>query len=219
MNSHQMIFSPGGGGPQFILMSPYTPREKNVLRSWICAGSDGDNYGKLTVFKFPKGEEIKGPRMIESRIDQESDISQVLTLWDRKGSQVLRGNLMVVPLFFEDIAYLLYVEPVYLQAEGAKMPELKKIVLGDQENIVWGDSFLESLEDLIGSTPIFMGEAKAAIAEAIEGAEEGDIARILMPLKTTLDRYKTLQGQNRFSEAGAELEKIYSLVDGLTAGK
>ncbi len=103
---------PGEAGPQFILMSPYTPREKNVLRSWICAASDGESYGKLIVYKFPKGEEIKGPRMIESRIDQDSDISQVLTLWDQKGSQVLRGNLMVVPLFFEDKAYLLYVEPV-----------------------------------------------------------------------------------------------------------
>ena len=82
--------------PEFILMSPsYTPRGKNVLRSWICARSDGDNYGKLIVFRFPKGEKIMGPRMIESRIDQDSDICQVLTLWDHKGSQVIRGNLAV----------------------------------------------------------------------------------------------------------------------------
>ena len=202
---------PGEAGAQFILMSPYTPREKNVLRSWICAASDGENYGKLIVYKFPKGEEIKGPRMVESRIDQDSDISQVLTLWDQKGSQVLRGNLMVVPLFFDEKAYLLYVEPVYLQAEGAKMPELKKIVVADQERIVWGDTFQESMEALIETT---IGPAPG-YSTRTSAAPARDIAETLLRLQAALDRYKTLQGEGRFSEAGSELEKIYRMVESL----
>jgi len=157
--------------------------------------------------------------MIESRIDQDSDISQVLTLWDQKGSRVLRGNLIVVPLFFKDKAYLLYVEPVYLQAEGAKMPELKKIVVADQEHVLWGDTFQESIETLIGMSP---GEAVAketGPALVIESKDKVDLARILRPLKAALDRYKNLQGQGRFSEAGSELEKIYSLIDSVISGE
>ena len=209
---------PGEANAQFLLMSPFTPREKNVLRSWICARSDGDNYGKLIVYKFPKGEEIKGPRMIESRIDQDSEMSQVLTLWDQKGSQVLRGNLMVVPLFFEDKAYLLYVEPVYLQAEGAKMPELKKVVVADQERIFWGDTFRESMEALISATPTLSRKADATADTALERVKNGDMSQNLMLLKAALKRYKTLQGEGRFSEAGSELEKIYSMVEDLMSG-
>ena len=173
--------------------------------------------------RFPKGEEIKGPRMVESRIDQDSEISQVLTLWDQKGSQVLRGNLMVVPLFFEEKAYLLYVEPVYLQAEGAKMPELKKIVLADQERIFWGDTFADSMAALISATPVPAREAETAVAAAIEVTQKpatvGDLGQHLRPLKAALDRYKALQGQGRFSEAGSELEKIYKMVESLISGE
>jgi hypothetical protein len=206
---------PEEAGPEFILMSPYTPWGKNVLRSWICARSDGENYGRLIVFRFPKGEEIKGPRMIESRIDQDSDISQVLTLWDQKGSQVLRGNLMVIPLFFGGKAYLLYVEPVYLQAEGAKMPEIKKIVLADQETIVWGDSFGESMEALSGMVRLAAAETAESAAAVLESIDRGDLSAALSTLAEMLSRYKTLQGEGRFREAGAELEKVYTFVEQL----
>ncbi len=209
---------PNSTEPQFILMSPYTPREKNVLRSWICAASDGPNYGRLTVYKFPKGEEIKGPRMVESRIDQDSDISQVLTLWDQKGSQVLRGNLMVVPLFHQDEAYLLYVEPIYLQAEGAKMPELKKIVVADQERIVWGDTFQAALEDLVGTGSLAGMSTGKGSTSAVEGFEGEDPARALRILLAALERYRELLGAGRFSEAGDELERIYELAETLGSG-
>ena len=207
---------PGETDAQFILMSPYTPREKNVLRSWICAFSDGDNYGKLVVYKFPKGEEIKGPRMIESRIDQDSQMSQVLTLWDQKGSQVLRGNLIVVPLFFEEKVYLLYVEPVYLQADGAKMPELKKIVVADQERIFWGDTFKESMDTLRNSAYILSDNEETSLAGSGEYIDNGNIPQNIILLKAAFTRYKILQGEGKFSEAGLELEKIYLLIEGLT---
>jgi uncharacterized protein len=116
---------PGETEPEFILMLPVTPKDKDNMIAWVAARCDGENYGKLLLFRFPKDRLVYGPRQIEARIDQDTVISQQLTLWEQKGSQVLRGKFLVIPV--EDS--LLYVEPLYIQATAARMPELKRVIV------------------------------------------------------------------------------------------
>jgi uncharacterized protein len=120
------------GGTEFVLIQPFTPNNKDNLISWLAARSDGENYGQLVNYRFPKQELIFGPLQIEGRIDQNPEISSQITLWDQGGSEVIRGNLLVLPI---DNA-LLYVEPLYLRAENGQIPELKRIVVASGDTIV-----------------------------------------------------------------------------------
>jgi uncharacterized membrane protein (UPF0182 family) len=146
---------------EFVLILPFTPTNKNNMLAWIAARSDGENYGRIIEYKFPKEKLIFGPLQIESRIDQNSDISQLFTLWGQKGSSVIRGNLLVIPVRDS----LIYVEPVYLRAEQSELPELKRVIVGYQDNIAMG-------LNLEGALTKLFGERTPLIAEAVEGAEE-----------------------------------------------
>lgn len=127
---------PGNEENEFILMQPFTPENKNNMVAWMAGRSDGENYGELIVYNFPKDELVYGPMQIESRIEQNADISQLLTLWSQRGSNVIRGDLLVIPINNS----ILYVEPVYLQAETSKMPELKRVIVAYQDIIVMKES-------------------------------------------------------------------------------
>ena len=139
---------PGEDKSEFILMRPFTAATKPNMVAWMAAKSDGKNYGTLLVYQFPKQKLIYGPMQIESRIDQDSEISQQLTLWSQRGSQVIRGNLLVIPI--EDS--LLYVEPIYLQAEQSKLPELRRVVVAYGENIVMEQNLKLALEKIFGKS-------------------------------------------------------------------
>lgn len=109
--------------------------------SWLAGRSDGDNYGELVLYRFPKDRVIYGPMQIEARINQDAEISQMLNLWNQQGSSVQRGNLLVLPLNDN----ILYVEPVYLQASQGQIPELRLVVLSDGNNIIYGRTFRKLL--------------------------------------------------------------------------
>ena len=131
---------------EFIYMAPFTPRGKDNLASWMIARSDGDNYGKLRVYSFPKQSLVYGPRQIMSRINQDTDIARELTLWDQRGSEVIRGQLLVIPI--EEA--LVYVQPIYLRASGGKIPELKRVVVAYQNKVLMRETFEAGLEGLFG---------------------------------------------------------------------
>lgn len=141
---------------EFIYMAPFTPRGKDNLASWLVARNDGDNYGKLRVYSFPKQSLVYGPRQIMSRIDQDTEISRELTLWDRAGSEVIRGELLVIPI--EEA--LIYVQPIYLRANAGKIPELKRVVVAYQNRVVMRETLEAGLATLFGgevpavSTPL-----------------------------------------------------------------
>jgi hypothetical protein len=141
-----IIKLPGEEKEEFVLMLPFTPVNKNNMIAWMAARSDGENYGEILVYRFPKDKLIYGPMQIESRIDQDAEISQLLTLWGQRGSQVIRGNLLVIPI--EDS--LLYVEPIYLQAETSRLPEMKRVVVAYEDKIVMKESFDEALKAIFG---------------------------------------------------------------------
>ena len=150
IESYYIIMSlPGSSQEEFILMVPYTPRNKNNMISWLAARSDGEHYGTLVLYQFPKQELRYGPMQIEARIDQDPNISQLITLWSQKGSQVIRGNLLVIPI--EDS--LLYVEPLYLQAEKSKIPELTRVITVYQNRVSLGETLDEALRAALMAPP------------------------------------------------------------------
>ena len=143
---------PGEDKPEFVLMLPFTPassatNSRNNMVSWLAARMDGEHYGELLLYKLPKSIEIDGPLQIESRIDQDPEISKQLTLWDQKGSSVIRGNLLALPIG----GNFLYVEPIYLQSDkGGSIPEMKRVLLAYQDHLVMTDNLGSALTQLFG---------------------------------------------------------------------
>ena len=142
---------PGEAEAEYIQMLPYTPRQKDNLAAWMVARSDGDNYGKLMVFQFPKQTVIFGPRQVAARISQDQVIAPQITLWNQQGSEVIQGNLLVIPI--EES--LLYIRPLYLRAAGGRIPELKRVVVAYQNHIVMEETLDAALDRLFpgGATP------------------------------------------------------------------
>lgn len=139
---------------EFILIQPFTPFNKNNLIAWMAARSDGENYGQLVVYRFSKQELVFGPQQIEARIDQDPEISPQFTLWDQGGSEVIRGNLLILPL----AETLLYVEPIYLQAETGEIPELKQVILASGDQVVMEENLPLALASLLGGLPEAVAE-------------------------------------------------------------
>jgi uncharacterized membrane protein (UPF0182 family) len=137
---------PGEKQPEFLLILPFTPRAKDNLIGWMAARCDGEHLGDLVFFQLPKQQLMYGPMQIESRIDQDQNISKDLTLWNQQGSRVLRGNIIALPV----TGGFLYVESIYIQATEARMPQLKKVVLAMGDRLIYRDTFDEALADLTG---------------------------------------------------------------------
>ena len=137
---------PGETKEEFVLLIPYTPNERQNLIGWLAARSDGENYGKLVAFNFPKDRQVDGPAQVEARIDNDQDISAWFTLRCTQGSSCIRGNLLVIPVDES----ILYAEPVYIQADGVSFPELKRVILATGDKVVMEDSLDEALASLTG---------------------------------------------------------------------
>jgi uncharacterized membrane protein (UPF0182 family) len=153
---------PGETTEEFIQILPFTPINKDNMVSWMAGRSDGDNYGKLLLYEFPKQQLVYGPSQIEARIDQTPEISQQLTLWSQEGSRVIRGDLLVIPIEQS----LLYVEPVYLRAEQGELPELRRVIVAHDNDIVMRETLDEALAAIFGEST---AEPIAPPADAVEG--------------------------------------------------
>ncbi len=141
---------PGEEKEEFILMLPFTPRGKENMIGWMAASSDFPDYGKLVVYQFSKQELIYGPMQIEARIDQDAEISQLITLWSQAGSQVIRGNTLVIPI--EDS--ILYIEPLYLEAtERGTLPQLKRVIAVYGDKLTMKETLDEALTEIFGAAP------------------------------------------------------------------
>ena len=147
---YQIMNLPGESKEEFALILPFTPVSKDNMIAWMAARSDGENYGSMLLYEFPKQKLIYGPFQIEARIDQNPDISQQLTLWSQKGSRVIRGDLLVIPI--DDS--LLYVEPVYLRAEQGELPELRRVIVAYDKEVVMRPNLEEALTALFGNEDI-----------------------------------------------------------------
>jgi uncharacterized membrane protein (UPF0182 family) len=181
-------FPDANGNEEFVLILPFTPVNKNNMLAWIAARCDQENYGEIIEYKFPKEKLIFGPMQIESRIDQNSEISQLFTLWGQKGSSIIRGNLLVIPV--KDS--LIYVEPVYLRAEQSELPELKRVIVGYQDNIEIGLNLEAALVKLFSGM-------EPAVTEEEAKAKPGEPS-VLLSLRNL-----ALRAQQIYSEAQEKL--------------
>jgi len=137
---------PGGDKEEYVLMLPFTPARRDNISAWMCARNDGDDYGRLVVYTFPKKKLVFGPFQVEARIDQDAGISQQISLWSQSGSQVVRGNMLVIPIENS----LLYVEPLFLQAERGDIPELKRVIVSNGDRVVMEETLEKAISGLVG---------------------------------------------------------------------
>jgi hypothetical protein len=144
---YTIIELPGADKPEFVLILPFTPQNKKNMIAWMAASSDGEAYGKLLSYNFPKQELVYGPTQIEARLNQDTTISQQLSLWNQRGSSVIRGNLLVIPV--KDA--LIYVAPIYLQGENSKMPELRRVIVAHGDMVVMEPTLETALERIFGT--------------------------------------------------------------------
>jgi uncharacterized membrane protein (UPF0182 family) len=180
---------PGEASEEFILMLPMVPNRRDNMIAWLAARCDGANYGSVIAFRFPKDKLIYGPAQIEARIDQDTGISQQLSLWNQTGSRVIRGNLLVMPI---DDA-LLYVEPLYLSAENRQLPELKRLIASYGDRVVMSQQVeplfaalfarTEPAEPAIGVQPVEPSAAPAGAAGGTNGAALDHYHRALDELR------------------------------------
>ncbi len=140
---------PGEKTLQYLLMTPFTPQNRDNMIAWMAARCDFPEYGQLLVYQLPKERLIYGPIQVEAMIDQNTRISEQLSLWDQRGSRVIRGNLVVIPI---ENAFL-YVEPVYLTAEGINIPQLKRVIAIYGDKVVMAATLDEAINTLFGATP------------------------------------------------------------------
>jgi uncharacterized membrane protein (UPF0182 family) len=209
---HIILRLPGEKDPEYIFMTPFTPRGKDNLAAWMVARMDGDHYGQLVVYKFPKQSLVYGPKQIANRINQDTDISRQLTLWDQKGSQVIRGELLVIPI--EES--LIYVQPIYLRAEGGTIPELKRVVVAHENRVAMGETLEEGLNLLFGAGTAARPTVAAAAAA---GDAAGPDAGLISQAQQHYDRAIAAQRAGDWSAYGREIDQLGTLLKQLRSRK
>jgi len=197
---------PKNDKPEFLLMLPMAVAGKNQMAGWLAGRSDGENYGKFIAFRFPKGMFIDGPAQIESRINSDSRFSPDLSLWDQHGSDVIRGNLIVLPLAGNQ---LIAIEPIYLEAEETKIPTLTRVVLGqllpNDRRIEWASTLSDAENLLVG------GQAQAqANVPSFAGAKP-DVAR-LEQAHAVFEEMKRQYAAGNYSKYGELLQQLEKLL-------
>ncbi len=189
---------------EFVLMLPFTPKNRQVLIGWIAGRCDPPNYGRLIAYKFPKEKRVLGTQQMETKIDQDPYLSAQLSLWDQRGSRVIRGNVLVIPV--EDT--LIYVEPIYLQAETAAYPELRLVTIMHNDQLSYAPRFEEALEGLLlkgeEQPPSAVLPAQASVKQLIQQANEA------------FEGYLQALGAQEFQRAATQLETLQGALQKLS---
>lgn len=224
---------PGSTRQVFSLVTPFTPVGKDNLVALMAISSDITSSDRVSVVKFSKDRVVYGPFQVEARIDQDTEISKTLTLWNQQGSQVLRGNMLILPVG----GSLLYIEPIYLQSSSSKMPQIKKIVAATKDKLVWGDSLDQALSGLLGTTIDIGGigpvpstpgtgvvpgtgttpggttPGTGTTSETISAEQKALIAEAV----ATMTRYRQYTSAGDFAKAGQELKALEDVLAKLDA--
>jgi len=202
---------PGEPAAEFIQMLPFTPRRKDNLAAWLVARSDGEHYGRLSVFEFPKQSQVFGPKQIVGRINQDQTISPQVTLWNQQGSQVIWGTMMVIPI--EES--LIYVRPLYLRAQGGKIPELTRVIVAYEDRIVMEPTLDAAIARLFGGqAPAASGgtDTAKATAPAAPGATPAppptDTRDLTAEARAHYDRAIAAQRAGDWARYGEEIKLL-----------
>ena len=205
---HIVMRLPGEKGTEYILMRPFTPRQKDNLAAWMVARNDGDHYGELISYRFPRQSLIFGPTQVNSRINQDTEVSRQVSLWDQGGSAVIRGELLVIPIE----ASLLYVQPLYLQASGGKIPELKRVVVVHEGRVVMEETFERALQVMFGgggaASRAAVAAATASGAPAPLATGEDQRAALAAEAGQHYERARAAQRADDWATYGKEMQQL-----------
>jgi uncharacterized membrane protein (UPF0182 family) len=190
---------PGEKVEEYILLLPFTPSKRDNLAAWLTARCDEPNYGKIRAYTFPRDRLIYGPKQIDARINQDSFISQQLTLWNQRGSEVIRGSMLVIPIEKS----LLYVQPLFLAADKAGLPELKRVIVAFGDQVVMEENLELALQRLFGGKNAPPRVTKAATVDL--KASTSSLAKEAMSI---FERATNLQRQGDWAGYGEELRKL-----------
>jgi len=197
---------------EFLLMLPFTPVNKNNTIGWLAARCDGDNYGKLLAYHFPKERLVYGPSQIENRIQQDTVITEQLALWGRGGSRVIRGNLLMIPLGKSN----LYVEPVFLQAEAGGLPELKRVIVAAGEEIAMEPTLGECIAAIFGTeAPPTEPEAELPPPTEPGAPVSSEIASLIEQAQQHYDKAQQYLKAGDWANYGKELDALKAVLDRL----
>jgi len=215
-----MWLLPGTNQPQFVLMLPFTPKNRQVLIGWIAAMCDPGDYGNILAYQFPKDKTILGPQQVETKIDQDSYLSGQLTLWDQHGSNVIRGNVLAIPVNNT----LFYVEPIYLKAQSAAYPEMRLVVVMHGDNMSYAKTFDEALGNLFSKTTPSRNVAQQENTSTQVGnvSPPSDISgqpsmqNQIRNANDAFNNYLKYLGNKKFDEAAKELEKLQQTLQSMS---
>jgi uncharacterized membrane protein (UPF0182 family) len=211
---------PGERDVEFIQMLPFTPRQKDNLAAWMVARSDGANYGRLMVFQFPKQKLIFGPRQVVARISQDQVIAPQITLWNQQGAEVILGTLLVIPI--EES--LIYVRPLYLRASGGRIVELRRVIVGYQNQIVMEPTLDAALERIFPSKPrpaglvterAAPGAPERTAPEAATAMEDEATRALLTRAHEHYQRAVAAQKEGDWARYGEELKQLGTVLQQL----
>ncbi|MBY0494673.1 MAG: UPF0182 family protein [Cyanobacteria bacterium] len=212
---YTMMKLPGEQTAEFIQMLPFTPRRRDNLASWMVARSDGEQYGKLQVFQFPKQTLVFGPQQVVARINQDQVISPQITLWNQQGSQVIQGTLMVIPI--EES--LIYVRPLYLRAQNGRIPELNRVIVAYQNRIVMEPTLDQAMARLFGQTDRAAAPVKpgtpAPPAPAAPAATPATWQRLASEARDVYQRALEAQRAGDWAKYGEEVKRLGELLERL----
>ncbi|HEV8598765.1 MAG TPA: UPF0182 family protein [Gemmatimonadales bacterium] len=215
---HIIMRLPDESRAEFIYMVPFTPRGKDNLAAWMVARNDGEVYGKLRVYRLSRQSLVFGPQQIENRINQDTEVSRQVSLWDQGGSKVIRGDLLVIPIEQS----LLYVQPLYLQAEGGRIPELKRVVVAYQNQVVMEETLDAGLTRLFGGGGTRPPEAIAGAATpapppaaATAALGETELRSLLAEARRRYDAALAAQRAGDWARYGEEIRRLGELLERL----
>jgi hypothetical protein len=198
---------PGEKQEEYILLLPFTPSKRDNLAAWLTARCDGENYGKIRAYTFPRDRLIYGPKQIDARINQDSFISQQLTLWSQRGSEVIRGSLLVIPIEKS----LLYVQPLFLAADKAGLPELKRVIVAFGDQVVMEENLELALQRLFGGK-----KAAAAVSMPVTAGSDASAATLAKEAMSIYEKATSLQRQGNWAGYGEELRKLEQVLKQMT---
>jgi uncharacterized membrane protein (UPF0182 family) len=200
---------PGEKVEEYILLLPFTPSKRDNLSAWLTARCDEPNYGKIRAYTFPRDRLIYGPKQIEARINQDSFISQQLTLWNQRGSEVIHGSMLVIPIEKS----LLYVQPLFLAADKAGLPELKRVIVAFGDQVVMEENLELALQRLFGGKKTTPAVAAAGVVTTDSKASPAALAKEAMSI---YEKATTLQRQGNWAGYGEELRKLEQVLKQMT---
>ena len=214
---------PGAKQTEFVLMLPMVPRQRENMIAWLAARCDQPDYGKLIVYTFPKDKLVYGPYQINALINQNTDVSQQITLWNQSGSRVIHGNLLVVPI--EDSVF--YVMPLYLRASSGQLPELKRVIAVYNNKVVMEETLGQSLAKLFKAPDGALTDVGTAPAPGVQAQAQAAAAAVLLAVpagsaRGALDHYNKAIAKLKVGDwagFGAELDAMKPLLEDLNKAK